>query len=149
MYINNLFKSTIYIILRFALWWYKWNKEILPVSYLVFRDSFGHLDTQLNIALCYSSGCGVKLRTHVKGKVLNSMHLLLNKSISTVYDDSSELKSTFRTVFQGRGSSKRSIQEEIVPLEHVFYKVNFRIWCFPQISAVFFLLHFLVECSHC
>lgn len=91
---------------------------------LSFRDSIWGLGFQMNTDLCYSSGRGVKLRTHVKGKVSNSMHMLLNRSASIVYDASSELKSRFKRVFQGHGSAKRSIQEAIAPLEPVFSKLN-------------------------
>lgn len=92
--------------------------------FLSLRDSTGGLGIQLQRDLCCSSGCGVKLRTHVAGKVSNSMRLLLNRSASIVYDASSELNSRLTRVFQGHGSAKRSIQEAIAPLEPVFSKLN-------------------------
>lgn len=91
---------------------------------LSFRDSIWGLSIQLHTDLCCSSGRGVKLRTHIEGKVSNSAHLLLNRSASIVYDASSELKSRFARVFQGHGSAKRFIQEAIAPLEPVLSKLN-------------------------
>lgn len=100
------------------------TKRTCQYPSLSFKDSIGGLGIQSNTDLCYSSGRGVKLRTHVEGKVSNSMHLLLNRSASFVYDASSELKSRFQRVLQGHGSAKRSIQEAIAPLEPVFSKLN-------------------------
>lgn len=91
---------------------------------LSFRDSIGGLRIQLHTVLCCSSGRGVKLRTQAEGKVSNSMHLLLNRSASIVYDASSELKSRFTRVFQGHGSAKWSIQETIAPLGPVFSELS-------------------------